>query len=361
MHILTQRLFKGMRANGYDEAVAHGIVNQIRAFSDYGFPESHAASFALIVYLSAWLKHYHPLPFYVSLLNNQPMGFYSSASIVSEMRRKGIKIEPIDISHSQWDWSIEGHRVRVGLKSLRGVGEAHRRSWEKARAEGPWRSIEDVCLRLGWPRLILERMASVGAFSSLGVGRREAVWKVQGCRLDSAPTKGDTSEEDPKASPTAPVRMLNDVKTPERNPELSPMSPAQALTQDLKALGHSSTHHPIEFLRPLLTRWKAVSSRNLHRLRRHEFVRVAGVVIVRQRPPTAKGFCFLTLEDEFGMMNIIIDPERYEEFRPIIRRAMIVMIGGRLRFQGEVIHIVAEKFASLDERWAEGMRSRDFR
>jgi error-prone DNA polymerase len=339
MQQLTGRLIDGMRRNGYDEELAQRIVNQIKAFASYGFPESHAASFALLVYVSAYLKRYHPLAFYTALLNNQPMGFYSPATIVNEARRHGIPVRPVDVTRSRWDWTIEADGLRAGLCSVRGLGETHRLEWEQARARGPWRSVEDVCARLGWSMLHLERLAAIGAFAGLGVDRREALWRVQGYR--------------PRPGLAAPMAG-------ERVPDLAPVGVAEALIMDMRNVGHSVEAHPIQLMRPTLDRWKVVRAHGLERVRSNQAVRVAGVVSVRQRPPTAKGFCFLTLEDETGMMNVIVRPDKYEEYRPVVRRALILLIEGTLQRQKGVLNIQAEKIAALDDRWAQGMRSRDF-
>lgn len=339
MEELTGKLLSGMERNGYDRQIAERVVNQIKAFASYGFPESHAASFGLLVYISAWLKYHHPHAFYVALLNNQPMGFYSPATIVGEMQRKGIEVLPVDVTWSAWEWSIQGNAVRAGLKSVRGLGEAHRESWEEARRQGPWRHVTDVCERTGWPRLLLERMAAIGAFESLGVSRREALWQVQGYR--------------PRPGLAAPPAI-------EETHALRPMGVAEALTMDLKLAGHSTSAHPISLMRQTLDRWRVLRSSELSRVRHKTMVRVAGAVTVRQRPPTAKGVCFLTLEDEDGMINVVVKPEKYEEYRPIVRRAILILIEGELERSRGVINIMAEKVAALDSRWGEGLKSRDF-
>lgn len=339
MEELTYKLLSGMEKNGYDRAIAERVVNQIKAFASYGFPESHAASFGLLVYISAWLKYHHPLAFYVALLNNQPMGFYSPATIVGEMQRKGIEVLPVDVNWSAWEWTIQGKAVRAGLKSVRGLGDAHRESWEEARKQGPWQGVTDVCDRTGWPRLLLERMAAIGAFESLGLSRREALWQVQGYR----PRPG-------LAAPAAEEESLS----------LRPMGVAESLVMDLKHAGHTTGSHPISLLRETLDRWKVLRSSELHRVRHKTVVRVAGAVTVRQRPPTAKGVCFLTLEDEGGMINVVVRAEKYEEYRPIVRRAILILIEGELERSRGVINIMADKIAALDDRWGQGLKSRDF-
>lgn len=340
MEQLTQRLLEGMYAHGYSEEMAQRVVNQIRAFASYGFPESHAASFALLVYISAYLKQKHPLAFYVALLNNQPMGFYSPATIVNEMKRRGIVVEAVDVMRSSWEWTIEGAGVRAGLKSVRGLGDSHQEDYESARRQGPWRSVEDFCQRVGWPRLLLERLAAVGGFEGLGVERREALWQVQGFR--------------PRPGLAAPAAQ-------EEARTLEPLTPAEAMTIDLQQLGHSVQAHPIRFLRSMLERWKVLPSQRLERAAYGSTIRVAGVVTVRQRPPTAKGFCFLTLEDEYGMMNVVIRPDKYQEYRAVVRRAMLLLVEGTLQKSRGVINVMAEKVAALDERWSRGLKSRDFK
>lgn len=340
MEQLTQRLLDGMYAHGYSEEMAQRVVNQIRAFASYGFPESHAASFALLVYISAYLKCKHPLAFYVALLNNQPMGFYSPATIVNEMKRRGIHVAPVDVVRSSWEWTIEGTGVRAGLKSVRGLGDSHREAYENARRQGSWRSVEDFCQRVSWPRLLLERLAAVGGFDGLGIERREALWQVQGFR--------------PRPGLAAPAAQ-------EEHRVLEPLSPAEAMTIDLQQLGHSVQAHPIRFLRQTLDRWNVLASRQLERAAYGSTVRVAGVVTVRQRPPTAKGFCFLTLEDEHGMMNVVVRPDKYQEYRAVVRRAMLLLIEGPVQKSRGVINVMAEKIAPLDERWSRGLKSRDFK
>lgn len=339
MELLTARLESGMLANGYTLEVATRVINQIKAFASYGFPESHAASFALIVYISAWLKRHHPRAFYAALLNNQPMGFYSPATIVAEAQRKGIPVLPVDITRSSWEWTLQGKGLRAGLTSVRGLGEVHHAQWDTARQLGPWRSVEDFCGRIGWPKLLLERLAAIGAFDGLGVERREALWRVQGWR--------------PRPGLAAP-------QADEEQVSLRPVEVAEALIMDLKHAGHTTGVHPIALLRQTLDRWKVLRSQELTRVRGNTVVRVAGAVTVRQRPPTAKGFCFLTLEDEGGMMNVIVRPDKYDEYRPIVRRAMLLVIEGTVQRQKGVINLMAEKIGGLDERWNTGIKSRDF-
>ena len=339
MEELTTLLVQRMTERGYDPEMARRVVAQIQAFSNYGFPESHAASFAFLVYVSSWLKRYHPAAFFCALLNNQPMGFYSPATIVGDARRQGIRVLPVDIHRSGWHWTLEQGRIRPGFKAVLGIGEAHWSKLEKARQERAFTSIEDVCARGGLPVALAERLAMAGAFLEWAPDRRQALWRVQGYR------------EGPGLARVSPV---------EAETELPPMTALDTLLHDMLATGYSAEDHPMNHVADVLKRWGVVPGDGLKRIPPGKKVRVAGVITVRQKPPTAKGFCFLTLEDATGMINVVIAPDLYEKLRPTIRQARIVVVEGTVSRSREVINIRAEKIGPMDSHFQSQIRSRDF-
>ena len=357
MAAICQQLIDGMRANGIAEDVALRIYNQINAFADYGFPESHAASFALIVYASAYLKHYYAPEFTAALLNAQPMGFYNVGTIIEDAKRHGVVVRPVDLSRSSWDSTLErppatqppAPALRLGLRLVRGLGASARARLEAARAEGPFTSIADVVTRTRLDRRALRLLAEAGAFDAFLPEepdlrrRRAALWRV----LDAA--RGD-------AGPLAP-------RAPKRGTAPVPaMTPAQLTEADYRMTGVSLHGHPMRHLRELLAPNGIRTAHDLcTRGRDGERIAMAGLVICRQRPGTAKGFVFLTLEDETGLVNVVVTPQCFERDALLVSTAPLLLVRGTLQVEQTVVNIRADLFRALDANvGAEHARSHDF-
>jgi len=359
-----KKLIAGMQARGLSREYAEAVFRQIRGFGDYGFPESHAASFALLVYVSAWLKYHYPAAFTTALLNSQPMGFYAPAQLVRNAREHGVEVRPVDVNQSEWDCTLEGGglraacgfaptahcplstahcAVRLGFRILHGMLETHARQIEQARREGPFRSMEDFSRRTGLSRSALVRLAKAGTFGSLGLDRREALWHALA--------------QDQKELPLfdAPLR-------PETEPaNLPKMSAAEEVLADYRTTGLSLGAHPLEFLRPGLNELGVVQAARLKTAPNGKPVSVAGIVLVRQRPATAKGITFVTLEDETGQANLIIRSAVWKRNRRAALGATVLLAHGRLQRQDRVIHVLCTKLENLSGRLADlASRSRDF-
>ncbi len=379
MAVLADKLRERMGARGMELAVAERIVKQLAAFADYGFPESHAASFALLVYASAYLRWHYMPEFYAAILNAQPMGFYSPASLVEDAKRHGVVVRPPDVSHSSWHCTIEPlppnapaapdercpicdpsdacthgkverasdarlhpFAMRVGLRYVRGLGGAVRGAIERAIAPRP-RSIVDFVERAELPSHVLLALASAGTFDSLEPDRRRAVWEI--LRVGQG-----------RAGPL-------DLPGIERHePRLPRMTPAEELGTDYARVGLSTRDHPMRLLRGELDARGVTIARALAGTARKQ-VKIAGVVICRQRPPTAKGFVFLTLEDETGMVNVVVEPAMFDRTRRDIVGHAALEIDGALEKQDGVINVKAKAVRPLELPWSEGeegLRSRDF-
>ena len=419
MAAICERLIEGMQKNGIPEETAHRIYSQINAFADYGFPESHAASFALLVYASAYLKHYYAPEFTAAMLNAQPMGFYAPGTLVEDARRHGVEIRPVDLTRSGWDctlestttqahgrWSgeqprarIEGqvgeqprvrvegqgrgqpstehripntsagneHRkprnpapstqkprnpanppsppaVRLGLRTVRGLGPKAKERLETALRDGPFTSVGDVVRRAGLDRRALRFLAEAGAFDAMFSHeptlerRRAALWKL----LEEL--RGD-------AGPLAPGASVSRSRAP-----LPAMSPIELTEADYRMTGLSLNGHPMRHLRSLLAPNGVHTARKVAGCRDGERVAVAGLVICRQRPGTAKGFVFLTLEDETGYVNVVVTPKRFERQALLIATTPLLLVRGILQVEKGVVNLKGEQFQALraqaGEQWA---------
>ena len=354
-----------MKTNGYDEEFAERCFKQICGFGEYGFPESHAASFALLVYVSAWLKRYHPAAFAAALINSQPMGFYAPAQIVRDAVDHGVPVRGPDVSFSEYDCMLEerheaikppmasagegeksrkveksksrndgvgGPAIRLGFRLIRGISEAKVAGIAAARRERAFHSVADVARRGGASRNTLVRLAAADAFRSLGLNRRQALWRV--LALDDQP--GLFEELEP-AEP--PVR-------------LPPIDLEEQVVQDYDTIGMSLTAHPISLVRRQLEAIGVSPNERLKTLRPGQRVSVSGLVLVRQRPSTAKGVVFMTLEDETGIANLIIRPRVWERWRRAARTSIAVVARGAVERQGEVIHVMVHKVEDLSETLA---------
>jgi error-prone DNA polymerase len=354
MEQLFAKMVAGMEANGFPTEVAQNIRGQLRGFAAYGFPESHAASFALIVYASAWLKRFHPGVFAAALLNCQPMGFYSAATITSDARRHGVTILPVCVNRSDLRWTVEDDlAIRAGFLQLKGFGEEDGLAVEEARRDGgPFQSVQDLCARTGLHRGRLETLARAGACDCLGLDRRQALWQVAGWR--------------------APLPL----EGPQRKQQLAlpgftPLRPAEENLMDHTVAGFSAEDHPMAFVRDLLAERGIRSSAAVTRSRHDQWIHTAGVVIARQRPGTAKGTFFMTLEDEEGFVNVIVWPKYFLAHRNMLRSVRLLAVQGRVQVTDGVVQVLATRFRNLlldeqvaealgaEEHW-EGLRSRDF-
>lgn len=379
------KLISGMLARGLSEQFAEQVFQQIRGFGEYGFPESHAASFALLVYASAWLKRYYPAAFAAALLNSQPMGFYAPAQIVRDAREHGVCVLPADVNHSQWDCTLEpppafqtewanragppgpaGQPVpaaagqtrrqpalRLGLRYIAGLPRAAAERLLAARAAGPFASLHDLARRANLSRAVLVRLAHADALGSMAMNRRRSLWEAL----------GEHGAEPPLfAALPAHVAPAAQAATADEELPLPPMQPFEEVLADYRTTGLSLKGHPLAFLRAELERLRAVRAADLSRLRRGRFVRVAGLVLVRQRPGTARGITFVTLEDESGTVNLVVRPEVWERYHRAASSATALLAHGRLERQGAVIHVLVSKLEDLQQVTARlPSRSRDFR
>ena len=331
LRALDEKLLAGMRAHGLADEAAKKLRDQLAAFADYGFPESHAASFALLVYASAWLKRHHPAAFTCALLAAQPMGFYAPGTIVADAQRHGVPMLPVCARRSAWTPGLERAHggqlaVRLGLASLQGVGDAARATFTAARQHVPFRSIGDFARRSGLPRAALERLAAADGFAGFGLTRREALWQVTA--LERAPLP---------LAPTPPIDPA----------PLAQMTPHEELVADHIGLGLSLDRHPVGLRRAALDAAGVLRAADLARARGGQRAEVAGVVIVRQRPPTAKGMVFITLEDESGLANLVFTPDVYERLRPLARDQLLLVARGRVERDGGVVNLRVDDLARL--------------
>lgn len=368
MEKFREKLLHGMAERGYPEDFAEGVYKQICGFGEYGFPESHAASFALLVYVSAWLKRHYPAAFCAALLNSQPMGFYGPAQLVADAKRHGVEVRPVDVNCSEWDCTLErvisdqcsviskdtpggsslitDHcslitALRLGFRLIRGLSEAHIETLVRARRDGPFRSFADFVQRTGLRAGVLKRLSAADAFGSLGLDRQATLWK-------SLPERGLASEYDRVDPGEAPA-------------ELPPLAPLEEVLADYRAAGLTLRQHPVSFLRPALASLGVIPADRLPGIDTDTLLTVAGVVLLRQRPGTAKGVTFVTLEDETGPVNLIVHQATWERYRRVARTAVAMIAHGRLQKEAEVIHVIVTRLEDMSERLAElSVRSRDF-
>ena len=350
------KLIEGMVARGYPRDFAERCFRQIEGFGEYGFPESHAASFALLVYASAWIKCHYPDVFAAALLNSQPMGFYAPAQIVRDAQEHGVEVRPVDVSFSDWDSTLEPldgeatatlhprhaamasdirttQALRLGLRQITGFREEDARAIERARGAG-FDSIRDLWLRTQLPVAALERLAAADAFRSLGLDRREALWAVRGLRRT-----GDKDD--------LPLFAHAAMQEQEPDANLPPMLPGEQVVEDYRALHLSLKAHPLSFLRTELDALGITRHARLADIPSGRRVTVAGLVLVRQRPGSASGVIFMTIEDETGIANTIVWPSVFERFRPIVLGARLISVTGKLQNEAGVIHVVAERITDL--------------
>ncbi len=363
IHTFQTKMIDGMVANGYEAEFAERCFRQIEGFGEYGFPESHAAAFALLVYASCWMKAHYPDVFCAAILNAQPMGFYAPAQLVRDARDHGVEIRPPDINHSLWDSTLEEgtynpraiaprhgdmqevihtrRAVRLGFRRIKGLREADVERLVAARGRG-YDSVRDLWLRSGLGPAVMARLAEADAFRSIGLDRRDALWAAKA--LD-----GDTAAEH------LPLFDRPEVELRENEPDahLPPMPVGEHVIHDYRTLSLSLKAHPVCFLRAALERDRVMPNAMLDTLPDGRNVTVAGLVLVRQRPGSAKGVIFMTIEDEGGVANIIVWPKVFERFRAIVLGSRMVRVRGRLQSESGVIHIVAREIENLTPWLAE--------
>jgi error-prone DNA polymerase len=352
IHTFFAKMVEGMVARGYQRDFAERCFKQIEGFGTYGFPESHAASFALLVYASSWLKCHYPDVFACALLNSQPMGFYAPAQLVRDAREHGVEIREIDINASDWDCTLEeaSHHsthprhqdqahdiqtqcaIRLGFRQIKGVREDDMQLIAQLRGRG-YDSVRDLWLRTGLSPSVLERLASADAFRSIGLDRRDALWSVRG--LNRAGDKDD-------------LPLFAAAVTSQQEPDihLPPMPLGEHVVEDYRHLSMSLKAHPVSFMRDMLR------AKRIHRCEQLSLLSgrratVAGLVLVRQRPGSANGVIFMTLEDETGVANAIVWPKVFEANRALVLGARFVAITGRVQNEAGVIHVVADEFQDL--------------
>jgi error-prone DNA polymerase len=359
IHTFRDKMIEGMVGNGYSREFAERCFKQIEGFGGYGFPESHAASFALLVYASCYMKCHYPDVFAAALLNAQPMGFYAPSQIVRDLRDHGVAVRPADVNHSTWDCSLEPsafdpralarrhremekdirstHAVRLGFRQIKGLSKAEMDQLVATRSRsGPYDSVRDLWLRSGLKRAAIERLADGDCFSSLGLSRRDALWAAEA--LDPS-----------GAAERLPLFEQADATDLQREPDahLPPMPLGEEVINDYRFLSLSLKAHPVAFVRPVLRARKVLTNETLESLPSGRRVTVSGLVLVRQRPGSAKGVIFMTIEDETGTANIIVWPKLFEAFRPVVLGARFVEVTGRMQSDRSVIHVVADRVEDL--------------
>ncbi len=347
IHRFGRQLIDGMIARGIAREFAERCFEQIKGFSEYGFPESHAASFALLVYASAWLKCHHPAEFCAALLNSQPMGFYAPAQLIRDAKEHGVEVRPVDVGRSGWNCSIESGALRLGMRLVNGVGEPEAAKIQTAVAQhGPFPTMLSLWRRSGAKALALRRLAAADAFGSMGLSRQQALWNARLLRDDELPLFDQAP--DPVEAETSLPRI----------------GPHRQVVLDYAATGLSLKAHPVSFARGTLRGLGAIPCDELQDPKRAPDGRrviVAGLVLVRQRPGTAGGVTFITIEDETGIANLIIWRDTYQRYRRAAGSRLLIA-HGRIQRESSVVHIMVEKLQGLDAE-LDGLTigSRDFR
>jgi len=331
-----KKLVDGMMAKGYEEDFAKRIFKQLEGFGSYGFPESHAASFAHLVYISSWLKCHYPDVFATALLNSQPMGFYQPAQIVSDARKHGVEVREVDVNYSLWDNIMEEKSgkycaIRLGFRQVKGMREEDVEALVTARIKH-YTSIPAL-LDAGVPLAALEKLADADAFRSLGLDRRQALWEVSA--LSDSPIAlfaGQPSESATETQVSLPL-----------------MTASEHVVQDYATTALSLKAHPVSFVREKLRLLHILSTEELNMAKDGDPVKAAGLVLVRQRPGTAKGICFITIEDETGSSNLVVFQNLFDTYRKEILQAKLLMVEGKLQREGEVVHVIAKRCFDLSK------------
>ncbi|MGM4986603.1 error-prone DNA polymerase [Rhizobium sp. 11_C7_N12_5] len=338
------KLVSGMERNGYTREFAEKTFSQLEGFGSYGFPESHAASFALIAYASSYVKCHHPDAFCAALLNSQPMGFYAPAQIVGDARKHAVEIHPVCVNSSRWDCTLEStegsdrHAVRLGMRMVHGLAEADAARIVAARADQPFDSVDDLWRRSGVPAASLVQLAEADAFlASLSLQRRDALWAIKALRDEPLPLFAAAADRERKT--------IAEQQEPEV--DLRPMTEGHKVILDYSHTGLTLRSHPVAFLRKDLASRNIVTCEEAMSARDGRWLMTAGLVLVRQMPGSAKGVMFLTIEDETGPANIVVWPKLFERRRRIVLGSSMMAINGRIQREGEVVHLIAQQLFDL--------------
>ncbi|RUZ93434.1 error-prone DNA polymerase, partial [Mesorhizobium sp. M7A.F.Ca.US.001.02.1.1] len=320
--------------NGYEREFAEKTFKQLEGFGSYGFPESHAASFALIAYASSWMKCHHPDVFCAALLNAQPMGFYAPAQIVRDARDHGVEVRPVCVNASRWDCTLEHTEdedrfaVRLGLRMVRGLANADAATIVTTRADQLFASVDDLWHRAGVPAASLVELAQADAFEpSLSLARREALWAIKALRDEPLPLFAAASAREQKTVPEIHEPLV----------ALRAMTAGGEVVEDYGHVGLTLRDHPLSFLRADLRRKRIVSCREAMQARDGQWLEAAGLVLVRQRPGSAKGVMFITIEDETGIANLVVWVKVFEKYRRVVLGAGMIGLYGRVQREGEVV------------------------
>jgi error-prone DNA polymerase len=381
------RIINGMLNNGYTRAFAEQCFEQIKGFGEYGFPESHSASFALLVYASAWLKRHHPAAFAAALINSQPMGFYQPAQIIRDAREHGVEVRGVDVNFSDWDctleeslqqaagggqqgakqskpshkstWGLNGPAIRLGLRMIKGLRQAHADHIAGLRARVTrFDSVEQFHQSTRLKKAVLRRLAEADAFSSLNFTRREALWEVMKvsdveCPLYQESTEAlrhpGTEREEERAVQMPPLRACVPPCLRACPPYLPPLPLGQQVLTDYATIGLSLRKHPVALVRATLAAQRVITAAEMNALPHGKRARVAGLVLIRQRPGTASGIVFITLEDETGVANLIVRPNVFDRYRPAARHAGLLLCEGTVERQGQVVHLMARRLFDRSE------------
>jgi error-prone DNA polymerase len=338
------KLVSGMVKNGYSPEFAEKTFSQLEGFGSYGFPESHAASFALIAYASNYIKRHFPEAFCAALINSQPMGFYAPAQIVGDARAHGVEVRPVCINRSRWDCTLErigkadGHAVRLGFRQVKGLAVADAARIVAGRMNRDFQSVDDTWRRSGVPAEALVQLAQADAFlPSLKLERRDALWAIKALRDEPLPLFAAAAERE--------MQTVAEQREPEV--ELRQMTDGHNVIQDYSHTGLTLRQHPIAFLRRDLRDRKIITCIEAMNARDGRWVYTAGLVLVRQKPGSAKGVMFITIEDETGPANIVVWPTLFEKRRRIVLGSSMMAINGRIQREGEVVHLVAQQLFDL--------------
>jgi DNA-directed DNA polymerase III PolC len=336
IHKLKEEFINGMTKNDYEKEFAERCFKQIEGFGEYGFPESHAASFAILVYVSSWVKWYFPEVFCAALLNSQPMGFYAPAQLVRDAREHGVEMRPPDINASAWDSTLEktlGPKcaLRLGFHQVSGLKEDDLKRLVERRGKQPYRDPADVWRRGGLTKRQILALARADAFASMGLSRRDVLWAVRAFSETSLP-------------------LLDSARIPEPAVSLPQLTLGEQIVDDYSTISMSLRAHPLQLLRPTLSERRMADSQKIREARNGDFLQMAGLVLVRQRPGTASGVVFITLEDEFGIANLVVWPRVFEAYRRVIMGSRLLGVAGKVQRDqpasgepGLVIHVVAER------------------
>ena len=334
LHQLEKKLVDGMVANGYEEEFSRRIFKQLQGFEGYGFPESHAASFALLVYVSGYIKYYYPDVFACALLNSQPMGFYQPAQIVIDARKHGVEVRPVDVNFSVWDNTLEEragkyHAIRLGFRQVKGIREEDIQQLIAQRSV-PYTTIQQLS-DAGISQATIERLGDADAFGSMQLNRREALWQVT--------AMGDKPEALFKGQPSESAF--------EPQISLPLMSDAEHVVQDYAMTGLSLKKHPVSFVREKLSLLHVRAANELDKIADGTPLKIAGLITVRQRPGTAKGVCFITIEDETGFANLVAFQGIFDQYRKEILQSTLLMVEGKLQREEKVIHVIVKRCFNL--------------